>query len=209
MTPHAGCGHTRRIGRAAALLVPLALCGCATHEPPDSSYVTLLASPDGSVGKVVVLGSKGQQTLSQVHYATALDGSTTPAPVDEARFARDFGAAMAARPILPQHFVLYFQKDSTLLTPESVPLLAQIRADAQRRASAEVVIMGHADAMGRFEKNEDLSLRRAQAVAELLRQQGLHADTLSVSAHGQREPLTGTSQATPEPRNRRVEITVR
>ena len=95
-----------------ALLTAALLAGCATPPPPapkNMSYVALLASPDGSVGKVLVRGSKGEQLIDQAHYAALLDGSAPAAPVDDATLQRDVGEAMAARPELPEHFILYFE----------------------------------------------------------------------------------------------------
>ena len=63
------------------------LAGCATPPPHQNrSYVTLLASPDGSVGKVLISGPRGQQVIDQAHYAALLDGSTPAAPSDDVRF---------------------------------------------------------------------------------------------------------------------------
>ena len=50
-----------------AMLATALLLGCATPPPPQAvkslSYVALLASPDGSVGKVLARGAKGCQPL--------------------------------------------------------------------------------------------------------------------------------------------------
>jgi outer membrane protein OmpA-like peptidoglycan-associated protein len=54
-----------------------------------------------------------------------------------------------------------------------------------------------------------LSLKRAQTVADLIRSQGLHVEALVVESHGKRNLLIPTPDETPEPRNRRVEITIR
>ena len=193
----------------AALAVAL-LAGCATPPPPKNmSYVALLASPDGSVGKVLVRGSKGEQLIEQSHFGALLDGSVAPAPVEEAALQRDFGDAMAARPPLPQHFVLYFESGEAKLTAESQALLPEILASAEKRATVDMSVIGHSDTVGRAEVNEALSLKRAQAVADLIRSQGLRVETLSVESHGERNLLVVTSDETPEPRNRRVEISIR
>lgn len=186
------------------------LVGCATPPAPKNlSYVTLLASPDGGVGKVVVKGAKGEQVIDQVHYAALLDGSAVPAPVDEATFQRDFATAMAARPELPQHFVLYFETGGAQLTAESQALLPTIVEAAANRATVDLSVIGHSDTVGKPELNEALSLKRAQAVAELLKGKGLKVDALAVESHGERNLLVPTPDETPEPRNRRVEISIR
>lgn len=186
------------------------LVACATPAPPkDLSYVTLLQSPDGTVGRVVVRGAKGEQVLSQQRQATLLDGSTAPAPVDEAQFQRDFAEAVAARPPLPERFTLYFESGGAQLTAESLAQLPGIVERTAQRAAADVSIIGHSDTVGKAELNESLSLKRAQAVAELIQSKGLKVDALAVESHGERNLLVATPDETPEPRNRRVEVTIR
>jgi outer membrane protein OmpA-like peptidoglycan-associated protein len=70
-------------------------------------------------------------------------------------------------------------------------------------------IIGHSDTVGRAEINEALSLKRAQTVTDLIKGQGLHVEALIVESHGKRNLLVATPDETPEPRNRRVEITIR
>lgn len=199
-----------------ALLATLAtsmLVGCATPPPQQPaksrSYVALLASPDGSVGKVLVRGSKGEQVISQAHFAALLDGSAAPAPVDDETLHRDCGEAMEARPELPQHFILYFESGGAKLTAESLALLPEIVDSANKRASVDMSIIGHSDTVGKAEVNETLSLKRAQAVADLIKSQGLNVEALIVESHGERNLLVPTPDETPEPRNRRVEISIR
>jgi outer membrane protein OmpA-like peptidoglycan-associated protein len=195
-----------------AMLTAALLAGCAAPPPvppKNMSYVALLTSPDGSVGKVLVRGSKGEQLIDQSHFAALLDGSAAAAPVDEATLQRDCGEAMAARPELPEHFILYFESGGTRLTAESLAQVPQILASAERRATADMSVIGHSDTVGRAEINEALSLKRAQTVADLMKSQGLHVEALSVESHGKRNLLIPTPDETPEPRNRRVEISIR
>lgn len=193
---------------AGPTVLAMLLAACATPHS-DLSYVTLLPNPDGSVGKVRVKGTWGEQVLDQARFAVPLDGSAMPAPVDEARFQRDFAEAIAARPELPQVFVLYFESGSTQLTAESQNLLPQILQNAAKRTSADIGIVGHSDAAGNAELNEGLSMKRAQAVAEWLKSQGVKVVALTVEAQGKRQLRVPTPDDRPEPRNRRVEVTVR
>jgi hypothetical protein len=61
-----------------------------------------------------VTGTTGSQVLSQASSGAALDGSTPPFEVSPCKLQRDFGAATAARPPLPEHFLLYFDQGSEL-----------------------------------------------------------------------------------------------
>lgn len=189
------------------LLVPFALAllaGCASK-----SYVVLLENPDGTTGAVVVKGSQGEQVIDQVGHGAALDGSSKPAAVAKADIQRDFADAMAARPLLPERFLLYFESGGAQLTAESQALLPKIVASATLRPAVDVSIIGHTDTVGRAEQNEELALKRAQAIAELIKKKGLQVHALSVESHGERNPLIRTADEMPEPRNRRVEISLR
>lgn len=180
------------------------LVGCG-----GKSYVVLLENPDGSTGSVVVKGSKGEQVIDQARQGAALDGASKPAAVSEADIQRDFGSAMAARPQLPERFLLYFVSGGAQLTPESQALLPKIIASAAQRPAVDVSIIGHTDTVGRAEQNEELALKRAQAIAEQIKAKGLKVHALSVESHGERNPLVKTADEVPEPRNRRVEISLR
>lgn len=187
----------------AAGLVSL-LAGCASK-----SYIVLLEDPQGGVGSVQLTGKNGTQTLDQARHAADLDGAKAPQPVDPQRFEKDFAGVLAARPILPASYLLYFQSAGVDLTPESQALLARILEDVKRRSAVDVSVIGHTDTVGHAEANEALGLQRAQRVVEILKEQGLQTEALRVESHGERNLLVSTSDETDEPRNRRVEVSVR
>lgn len=191
---------------SAYLALPLLALLTACAGP--GSYAVLLPSPDGSVGQITVTGANGSQVLSQASSGAALDGSTAPFAVSPAKLQRDFGAAMAARPPLPEHFLLYFGQGSEL-TPASKVLLAQVLERAKARSALDISVIGHTDTQGAANTNEALALERANAMAAELRQLGLPDVVLSVESHGERNLLVPTADEVAEPRNRRVEITLR
>jgi outer membrane protein OmpA-like peptidoglycan-associated protein len=194
-----------RLAGWCAVLLACLLAACAN----DRSYVALLPSPDGSVGKVVVNGPRGTQVISQARYGALLNGSAAPKAIDDQTLQRDFADAMAARPELPVHFILYFETGTTQLTPESQALLPGIVETAAKRSTVDVSIIGHSDTVGKADVNEALSLKRAQAIAEQISSMGLKADHVVIERHGKRNLLIPTPDETPEPRNRRVEISIR
>jgi outer membrane protein OmpA-like peptidoglycan-associated protein len=63
--------------------------------------------------------------------------------------------------------------------------------------------------MGDRRSNVALGLKRAQAVRAILVKAGLPPSLVDVTSHGEGDLLIKTRDNTPEPRNRRVEITVR
>lgn len=184
------------------------LAGCASPPKPDS-YVALLESPDGTTGKLVVKGGKGEQWIDTARHAAPLDGSQPAAPVSDEKLKQDFGAALAARPLLPERFLLYFASGGAVLTAESAALLPRIVESVTRRPGVDVSIIGHSDTVGKAETNTALALKRAQTIADLLKEKGFKAAALSVESHGEANLLVKTPDETPEPRNRRVEVSIR
>lgn len=181
------------------------LTACAGPRP----YVVLLPSPDGSLGKVTVQGQRGAQLLDKARQGALLDGSAAPFEVSNEQLQRDFGAAMAALPPLPEQFMLYFESGGVELTAESRASLSRIIDRAKARKSVDLSVIGHTDTLGKADANEALALTRARAMADQLQQLGLPKLVLAVESHGERNLLVPTPDETPEPRNRRVEITLR
>jgi len=181
------------------------LAACAGPQ----SYVALVPSPDGSLGKVVVKGQQGEQLLTRAQQGALLDGSKPPFDVSSEQLQRDFGAAMRARPAMPEQFLLYFETGGSELTAESKALLQRIVQSALARTAVDMSVIGHSDTQGAADANEALALQRATAVADQLRGLGLAATTMAIESHGERNLLISTPDETPEPRNRRVEITLR
>ena len=116
---------------------------------------------------------------------------------------------MAAQPQAPAHFILQFESGSTALVPASRPLLARIVSTIQERKSLDVSVIGHTDTAGSDEFNNQLARQRAEGVARLLVEAGVDPRLLEVTSHGKAIPLVPTGDNVPEPRNRRVEVTVR
>jgi OmpA-OmpF porin, OOP family len=199
-------------------LVLTAVAGCApaatpvVQAPPArDEQVVLLPGADGRTGALTVTHSGREVTLDQP-YATASvkqEGrlETGRATAEEAQ-AR-FGAALAALPPRPVTFVLHFLGNSDELTPQSKLEIPKIFPEIARHPAPEIVVVGHTDRVGTLEYNDALSLRRAERVRQDLVQMGVARDSIQVAGRGEREPLVPTPDEVAEPRNRRVEITVR
>jgi len=196
------------LSRAALLIASLVLLGLSGCASTPKSYVVLLPSPDGSVGKVIVTGTHGEQVLDKAGQAAATDGSAIATPPQQPQLDKDFATTIAARPKLPINYLLYFSTGTTL-TAESQALIPKIIAEATSRTSIDVSVIGHTDTVMTAEYNEQLALSRANAVVELLRAKGLNASAISIESHGKRNLLIPTPDNTFEPRNRRVEVSIR
>ncbi len=196
------------------MVVPLVV-GCATPPPPPApspklvAYAVLLDNADGSAGAITFTDANGMVAVNRSKNAVNLDGATAPYTVDDNTLQKDFGAIIAARPQAPASFLLYFESGGTQLTAESQALIAKIVADAAKRPAADISVIGHTDTEGDADANEKLGLQRAQAVSGLIAGAGLKAVETTVTSHGERDLLVKTPDNTAEPKNRRVEVTVR
>lgn len=180
------------------------LAGCTTER------VVLLPSADGARSAVVVRDAKGEVVLDKPYAAVkrSLNANTgyqsSPDEV-QARFA----GALAAQPARPASYVLYFEAGGNVLTPESQAALTTIRQEIAERAASEVMVIGHTDRVGSVEGNDRLSLKRAEGLRDLLVESGVPPEKMEAVGRGERDPLVATEDEVDEPKNRRVEISVR
>jgi OOP family OmpA-OmpF porin len=188
---------------ALVTLLPL-LAACAS-----SGSVTLLPGEPGmNTGAVVVLNPKSGADAGQLTAANTragLSGRFAAKPLDPKRYT----VLTNGLPPPPAHFTLYFFEGSTRLTPESEPEFRKVLAELAKRPGVEVQITGHTDTVGSLADNDVLSLKRAQEIREALALQGLKLTVTRAVGRGERELLIPTPDSVAEPRNRRVEITVR
>jgi peptidoglycan-associated lipoprotein len=205
--------HRNSMSGFLAVVFLLLVASCATPPPAPppkaASYAVLLDNPDGSVGAITFTDSKGTIAVDRAKNAVNLDGATAPYTQDDAIIQKDFGAAIAARPLLPVSYLLYFESGGVQLTTESQALIAKIVGDAAKRQAPDISVIGHTDTQGEPDANEKLGLQRAQAVSQLIAGAGLKAVEITVTSHGERDLLVRTPDNTAEPKNRRVEITLR
>jgi outer membrane protein OmpA-like peptidoglycan-associated protein len=144
--------------------------------------------------------------------------------VDIARCRTEYMAAMAqlegamrpqtvAAPPAPapeaKSFVVYFDLNSTKLTPESQRIVTQAIDAAKARGVNQVSLVGHADLSGASPYNTKLSGMRVRAVADQLKKGGVSDNLLSIGALGDTVPAVKTPPGTREAKNRRVEITIK
>jgi outer membrane protein OmpA-like peptidoglycan-associated protein len=190
------------------LLAFLTLPGCAKPR----NVVQLMPDPDGHVGQVVVTNQAGSSQLVQagtaVRVADAKSAPTAPEALSTEESEALFGAARRALPEKPVRFILYFDSETTRLTPESQALVPKVLATAKERDSHDIAVVGHASAAGDANYNIEISRKRAESVRKLLVKAGLTPEGIEVASHGSANPLV-VSGNPHEPRNRRVEITVR
>ena len=124
-----------------------------------------------------------------------------------------FGAgagAGAATPGSTQDFAVnvgdrvYFESDSTDLTPQAVATLDKQAMWLQRYPRYTFLIEGHADERGTREYNFSLSGRRAQVVRDYLGSRGIDAGRIRTVSYGKERPVAVCNDISCWSQNRRA-----
>ena len=195
--------HAHYLGPLAAILV---LGGCATSQ----DLVVLLPDKDGKVGKVLVQNPKGETVLDSAYAAARTSGGGLQRNTASQREVKDiFGTTLTAMPPRPISFTLYFESGTDEFTEQSNQEVKRVLAEMARRQAPEITVIGHTDQVGPDQTNDALSLQRAERVKSILVSMGIPPERILTAGRGRREPLVRTADGASEPRNRRVEISVR
>ena len=200
--------------RGAFIAILLLAASCATAPKPTASRGVFVLLPDdqGRTGAILVSGSGGERLLSEPRQAVEVTPGAPPGEpfVLPARQVRTlFGPALEALPKPPAQFIFYFKHDAAELTDESKARVKDVLRTIRERAPVDISVVGHTDTLGDKPYNYQLSLKRARAVATLLAADGVDPSIIEIASHGKDNPLIPTGDQVSEPRNRRVEVTVR
>jgi outer membrane protein OmpA-like peptidoglycan-associated protein len=146
----------------------------------------------------------------------------TPAPAPAVVASHGPSAAQRKIDVLRQyHFEKTeegweLQMSGTLLFDFNSDQLDGTRRDMVARMGRELSevgidtlrVEGHTDDQGSFTYNERLSLRRAQAVAQVLGESGIPIARIAVHGYGHSKPIVHNATETTRKENRRVAIIV-
>jgi peptidoglycan-associated lipoprotein len=201
--------HYRRLVLSLCFFVSVLLSGCAAQK----SIIVLLPE-DGKVsGEVTVVNDQGSQVLNQSWQSVEIEGAqgrpSRPVVLDKTTVQGVFGGVLAAMPLPPVHYMLYFKLGSVELLPDSQLLLPAIDKAIKERHPAQLSVVGHTDTVESAEYNYQLGLLRARAITELLAAHGATPTSIETSSRGKTDLLVKTPDQTLEPRNRRAEVTIR
>jgi len=167
----------------------------ATNDSVAAEASTTTASPRRQIGTVSTLtGSQSSLTGAISGFAVRRTDTKTV-------------ATLAADTL--------FDFDSATIAPAAADNLSRTAALVRDGGPGAVLVIGHTDGKGTDAYNDDLSLRRAQAIADWLkRDPAIAARTLTVEGHGKREPVLpdtlpdDSDNPDGRARNRRVEVII-
>jgi outer membrane protein OmpA-like peptidoglycan-associated protein len=101
---------------------------------------------------------------------------------------------------------LLFTSDSAVLKPEAVEQVAKLGDILAKYPQDRIRVQGHTDSTGSAAHNEELSLRRAQAVRDVLVSRGVQSAQVLVEGAGASRPIADNKTAEGRAANRRVEL---
>jgi outer membrane protein OmpA-like peptidoglycan-associated protein len=202
---------------AMATLAAAVALGCGSRRvqtgPTGPELIVLLPDrPDGTVGRATVTTPTGSVELGAARESVSVSPNR-PMPavtvMTEANIQQLFGDVLATLPMTPEHFTLHFLFESDNLTEESRALLPRILESARNHPYPDVAVIGHTDTTGTAAGNFQLGLRRANAIRTRLIDAGIDRSLIDVTSHGEADLLVKTADDVADPRNRRVEISIR
>jgi len=185
---------------AAVALVAVAIGQADAHD---------VATDEGRLCNPVHDDSKSALITSNGRFVT--HGSTfdcpKPEPVVQA-------AAPAPEPTPPPEPVVIasisgdvaFDLNKATLKPEFQHELNQIIATLNESPETRFEIVGHADSTGAADYNQDLSERRAKAVADYFMRNGVAHGRFTTSGKGEMDPVASNETREGRAKNRRVDI---
>lgn len=101
-----------------------------------------------------------------------------------------------------------FASNSDKLNPVTETSIGKLGHDLLSVQIGHLRVEGHTDSYGTDAYNNDLSLRRAQAVATVLESAGMQAGNVQVRGLGKQDPVADNNTPAGQSENRRVAIIV-
>jgi len=188
-------------GRGAAILLAL-LAACGRGQPTAEDAAAENAGAVGTTADPAVR-TRGGSTLTR--RVSALTARVSPFQVHQTPTAT----------IVELAADVLFAFDSDRLAAGAPEQLRRATALIAAGGPGPIAVTGHTDTVGSAADNDDLSLRRARAVAAWLGSEGgIPAGRLKTAGRGEREPVApdrladGSDNPDGRARNRRVTITI-
>lgn len=113
-----------------------------------------------------------------------------------------------APPPPPKAWMVFFDTNSTTLSQQGTATVGEAATVAKSMPNARVAITGYTDTDGNPAYNQQLSVRRADAVKNALLSNGVGPQAITVTGAGEGGLLIDTPDQTKNEKNRRVQIVV-
>jgi len=212
--PHVSRARASQAARVALVLVlSIALAGCGMLTKKEKTGGDVGAAAGGVVGAII--GAATDATLTGIILGAALGGAAgilVGKYMD--RQAADMHQGLTGATVeRVGEGIKATYPSSVMFMPNSAELLPQGRGDvrslstvAQKYPDTNVLVAGHTDSGGSAEANQQLSERRARAVADALEADGVSPSRIRVVGYGESQPIASNTTPEGRARNRRVEV---
>jgi outer membrane protein OmpA-like peptidoglycan-associated protein len=207
-----GKRHLIRIG--VSLLAVVVLAGCSSMSNAEKGAVIGAAS--GAVVGGVIGNAAGNTAVGAIIGAAvggtagAIIGNYMDKQAEEMQ--RDLEGAKIERVSegikITFDTGILFDVNKSALKPEAQANLTKLAAILNKYPDTEILIEGHTDSTGTHDYNMDLSLRRAQTVANALSGQQVLVSRLNMMGYGPDQPVASNSTAAGRAANRRVDLAI-
>ena len=227
--------QTLEMGRASLEKADVALTQAQEHyyDRDDDDYIhairmtegyTLLANTRGDQKRteMSIAGIKDRQSKIQIASQAA---AKAEAEAEAARAMAATAAAEARNEMLRNKLSAYelkqvdtgmtlilqdlqFPTNSAQLLPGAQQRLMPLADFLNGEPEARISIVGHTDAQGADDFNQNLSQQRAQAVGNYLISQGIDSMRVEISGRGESQPIASNDTSAGRSENRRVEVTI-
>jgi outer membrane protein OmpA-like peptidoglycan-associated protein len=186
----------------------------AVNEAEAERTRVLLAarSLDAEIARQQAETARQAASAAQLSAAAQAEASAAAqrALAEEAEAARRALAELQAKPterglVLTLGDVL-FDTDEASLKPGAMLAMDRLARFLETHADTRLVIEGHTDSTGPDAYNQELSQRRARAVADELVSRGIASSRFEAIGRGEGFPVAGNETAAGRQQNRRVEI---
>jgi outer membrane protein OmpA-like peptidoglycan-associated protein len=101
---------------------------------------------------------------------------------------------------------ILFDSGSAVLKPEAIEQIEKLGDIIAKYSDDRVQIQGHADSSGTKKGNEELSLRRADAVKRVMLGRGVQEKQMTALGMGDTQPVADNATSAGRAKNRRVEL---
>lgn len=205
---------TRAVTRALVLLtVTLASTACAWSNKAKGTAIgtTTGAAVGGVIGNQTGSTARGAIIGAVVGGAAgAIIGSRMDKQAEELEVAIPGATIQRIGEGMVVTFAsgLLYDFDSDAIRAEAGENLRHLAASLQEYGDTELLIVGHTDATGSFQYNQDLSTRRATSAARYLTMQGVASSRIRTSGVGEMEAVASNETEAGRQLNRRIEVAI-
>ena len=133
---------------------------------------------------------------------------TRTAPISEPKIMAELDAEKVVEGQTIRIDKLYFESDSTNMTPDSYGALEEIYQFMNSNSNIVVEIGGHTNTIPPHDYCDYLSRLRAKSVADYLSKKGIAGQRLRFKGYGKRKPLTNDQSQSGKKINQRVELKI-